>query len=103
MKLHRSLFTIRSNTTLCAAILLASSLQLLLAQEPTSTAPAADTQVAATTEQASGADSSGAKISNDELDSLVAPIALYPDPLLAQTLAASTYPIEVMQLGQWLE
>ena len=33
-----------------------------------------------------------AKIPNDQLDSLVAPIALYPDPLLAQALAASTYP-----------
>ena len=44
-----------------------------------------------------------AKIPNDQLDSFVAPIALYPDPLLAQTLAASTYPIEVMQLGQWLD
>ncbi len=43
------------------------------------------------------------KIPNDQLDSLVAPIALYPDPLLAQTLAASTYPIEVMQLQQWLD
>ena len=30
------------------------------------------------------------KIPNDQLDSLVAPIALYPDPLLGQTLAAST-------------
>src|SRR6476659_2302418 len=39
----------------------------------------------------------------DQMDSLVAPIALYPDPLLAQTLAASTYPIEIMQLQQWLE
>ena len=38
----------------------------------------------------------------DQLDSLVAPIALYPDPLLAQTLAASTYPLEVLQLQQWL-
>src|SRR5262249_49634157 len=37
-----------------------------------------------------------------ELDSLVAPIALYPDPLLAQTLAASTYPLEVIQLQQWV-
>jgi hypothetical protein len=37
----------------------------------------------------------------DQLDSLVAPIALYPDPLLAQTLAASTYPLEVIQLEQW--
>src|SRR5258705_9474435 len=34
------------------------------------------------------------KIPNDQLDSLVAPIALYPDPLLAQVLAASTYPLE---------
>jgi Protein of unknown function (DUF3300) len=42
------------------------------------------------------------KIPDDQLDSLVAPIALYPDPLLAQTLAASTYPLEVIQLQQWL-
>src|SRR6202008_2122680 len=38
----------------------------------------------------------------DQLDSLVAPIALFPDPLLAQTLAASTYPLEIIQLQQWL-
>ena len=42
------------------------------------------------------------RIPADQLDSLVAPIALYPDPLLAQTLAASTYPLELMQLQQWL-
>jgi uncharacterized membrane protein YgcG len=42
------------------------------------------------------------KIPNDQLDSLVAPIALYPDPLLAQTLAAATYPLEIIQLQQWL-
>jgi len=43
-----------------------------------------------------------AKIPNDQLDSLVAPIALYPDPLLAQVMAASTYPLEIIQLQQWL-
>src|SRR5438046_1302557 len=43
------------------------------------------------------------KIPNDQLDSLVAPIALYSDPLLAQTLAASTYPIEIIQLQQWMD
>ena len=43
-----------------------------------------------------------AKLSNDQLDSLVAPIALYPDPLLAQVLAAATYPLELIQLQQWL-
>jgi len=43
-----------------------------------------------------------AQIPPDQLDSLVAPIALYPDPLLAQVLAASTYPVEIIQLQQWL-
>lgn len=38
----------------------------------------------------------------DQLDSLVAPVALYPDPLLAQVLVASTYPLELIQLQQWL-
>src|SRR6266853_6144023 len=42
------------------------------------------------------------KISNAQLDSLVAPIALYSDELLAQTLAASTYPLEIIQLQQWM-
>src|SRR5580765_21559 len=43
-----------------------------------------------------------APIPADQLDSLVAPIALYPDPLLAQVLAASTYPLELIQLQQWI-
>src|SRR5438552_4093430 len=43
------------------------------------------------------------KLASGEVDSLVAPIALYPDPLLAQTLAASTYPLEVIQLQQWMD
>src|ERR1700759_2719743 len=46
--------------------------------------------------------SDSTKIPPEQLDSLVAPIALYPDPLLAQTLAASTYPLELVQLQQWL-
>ncbi len=43
------------------------------------------------------------KIPAEQLDSLVAPIALYPDPLLAQVLAASTYPLEIILLQRWLE
>lgn len=38
-----------------------------------------------------------------DLESLVAPIALYPDPLLAELLVASTYPLEVVQASRWLE
>lgn len=36
-----------------------------------------------------------------QLDALLAPVALYPDPLLAQILMASTYPAEVMQAAAW--
>jgi hypothetical protein len=39
----------------------------------------------------------------DQLDNLVAPIALYPDPLLSQILVASTYPLEVVEANQWLQ
>ncbi len=49
----------------------------------------------------SGADETQ-KIPNDQLDSLVAPIAVYPDPLLGQVLVASTYPLELMQLQDFL-
>jgi hypothetical protein len=37
----------------------------------------------------------------DQLDALLAPIALYPDPLIAEVLAASTDPIEVVQAARW--
>ena len=51
---------------------------------------------------ASSSTTQASRIPADQLDSLVAPIALYPDPLLAQVLAASTYPLEIIQLQQWL-
>ncbi len=38
-----------------------------------------------------------------QLQDLVAPIALYPDNLLSQILAASTYPIEIVEAQQWLQ
>src|SRR3954468_18355661 len=44
-----------------------------------------------------------AKIPDVQLDSLVAPIALYPDQLLGQVLVASTYPLEITQLQQFLQ
>jgi hypothetical protein len=42
-------------------------------------------------------------LSPDQLSNLVAPIALYPDPLLGQVLAASTYPVEIVEAQQWLQ
>jgi hypothetical protein len=37
----------------------------------------------------------------EELDQILAPIALYPDELLAQVLMASTYPLEIVQADRW--
>jgi len=42
-------------------------------------------------------------LSPDQLANLVAPIALYPDALLSQILAASSYPLEIVEAGQWLQ
>lgn len=37
----------------------------------------------------------------DQIDQMIAPIALYPDPLLMQVLMASTYPLEVVEADRW--
>ncbi|HKY64055.1 MAG TPA: DUF3300 domain-containing protein [bacterium] len=44
--------------------------------------------------------SSGAKLSMSQLEQLLGPIALYPDPLLAQILPASTYPLEIVDAAR---
>src|SRR5262249_46350218 len=38
----------------------------------------------------------------EEIEQLVAPIALYPDDLVSQILMASTYPLEVVEAARWL-
>jgi hypothetical protein len=40
-------------------------------------------------------------LSADDLDALVAPVALYPDALLAQVLVAATYPLEIVKAARW--
>jgi hypothetical protein len=45
----------------------------------------------------------GQPLSPDQLGQLVAPIALYPDALVAQVLAASTYPTEVVEADRWVQ
>ena len=44
-----------------------------------------------------------AKFRQEELDQMLAPIALYPDSLLAQILMAATYPLEVVQADRWVK
>src|SRR5271154_6817442 len=50
----------------------------------------------------SGAPTEGAPLSDTELQSLVAPIALYPDALVAQILSASTFPDQVAIAEYWM-
>ncbi len=44
----------------------------------------------------------GPYLSPNQLEDLVAPIALYPDPLISQILVGSTYPLEIVEASQWL-
>ncbi len=81
--------TCRSLTAIVCAALLAPGEAVLLAQG--APPPAAAQPEAKET-----------KLPPEQLDALVAPIALYPDELLGQTLVASTYPLEIIQLQQWL-
>jgi hypothetical protein len=77
------------NSSLAVVICLA----LLIAGDPAAFATAMQPQAPA----------AETNIPNDQLDSLVAPIALYPDPILSQVLIASTYPLEIVQLSQWMQ
>jgi len=75
-------------SVICALALLPGDCTLMARQSAEQSPPPADEQAAS--------------IPPEQLDSLVAPIALYPDPLLSQTLVSSTYPLEIIQLQQWL-
>jgi hypothetical protein len=46
---------------------------------------------------------SGQSFNAEQLDALLAPIALYPDDLLTQVLMASTFPLEVVTAARWVE
>ena len=41
--------------------------------------------------------------SREQLSQMLAPVALYPDALLAQVLMASTYPLEVVEADRWVK
>jgi hypothetical protein len=43
-----------------------------------------------------------AAFSQQELDQMLAPIALYPDPLLSQIMMAATYPLEIVEAARWI-
>ncbi len=64
---------------------------------------AAPAWVAAQSPAPATASGTQAAISQEKLDSLLAPIALYPDQLLAQTLMAATYPLDVVAAARFVK
>jgi len=85
----------------CLGVALLAAGGVCLAQTPT---PPSDAQTQVNTPAIEPVEAEPAPtIPPEELESLVAPIALYPDPLLIQVLAASTYPLEIVQLKQWMD
>src|SRR5512143_1249206 len=79
---------------LVAVLLGAGTLVWAQGQGPPSPLPEQQTQVQEAPQQV---------WSPDQLNNLVAPIALYPDPLLGQMLVASTYPLAIAEANQWLQ
>jgi hypothetical protein len=49
------------------------------------------------------AEAGASEFNVEQLDAMLAPIALYPDELLTQILMASTYPLQVVSAARWLE
>ena len=90
----------RHYTGVLAALLVTSSLTgaPVWAQEATDTA----TTEAAAAAADGTAEAEDALYSAEELDTLLAPLALFPDTLIAQILFAATYPIDVVKAGRWV-
>lgn len=85
-----------------ACILVALAPRYSFAIDPPSSPPAAETAAPATPPAPSGT-AEQRKFTAAELEKLLAPIALYPDALLAQLLPATAYPLELVQAERWLE
>src|SRR5215467_3627391 len=81
--------------------LVAYALTAGLALEPVAIAQQAPPPSGAPAASATQQPASGKTFSQQELDELMAPIALYPDALLSQILMASTYPLEVVEAARW--
>src|SRR6267154_2663048 len=79
------------------------ALALVMAMPVAASAQTADKPPAPEAQPASQTPPNAEPLKPEQLEALVAPIALYPDELLANVLAASTYPLEVVQADRWLK
>ena len=85
------------------ALLVSGSLVLAMQVGCASQASQADTPPATQVTSPASSQAPQATWSSDELNQLVAPIALYPDALVAQIVAAASYPTEIVEADRWMQ
>ncbi len=88
-------------TAICALAGAALAQDMPAAATPKAPAPQAAVAPQAPPAVPGPAAPAAAPLNQGQLEQLVAPIALYPDPLLSQVLMASTYPLEVVEASRW--
>lgn len=81
----------------------ATLLPILLAASAARVEPALPSDGGAAVEQQGPTGPEMSQMSDADLDQLLGPIALYPDPLIAPVLTASQYPLDVVAASQWLK
>src|ERR1700730_1704516 len=91
----------RSKTTMAFRRLALCAVPLMLTWGLAATPARAQDATAAVQASAQTQTPAEAKLPEGQIEQLVAPIALYPDPLLTQVLMASTYPLEVVEAARW--
>jgi len=92
--------SLRIVTFLVLALVTSGGNRILSAQD---TGSQVSDQSQAVTPSEAPAEATYAKLSKSQLERLVAPIALYPDALVAQILAASTFPTQITDAEDWLQ
>jgi hypothetical protein len=98
--------TVTERITRIAAVMTFAVLAMTISASPASQAQFADVQeqtAAAAPDEAAGDEAAATTLSADDLRALVAPVALYPDELLAIVLPASTNPLQVVEASRFLE
>src|ERR1700722_20256594 len=97
---HRRIFMITKWMKQTMSMVVCST--LMIAGAPTELLQAQDASQPASASQGSSTPPAVAPLTSSQLDALVAPIALYPDALVAQVLAAASYADEVAFADLWL-
>jgi len=92
----------RCRQRICVLVLVSGSLSICSGLRAQAPKPAA-AQTSAAPTSAAPQTPDQPPLKQEELEQLLAPIALYPDPLITQVLMASTYPLEIVQADRWVK